>query len=80
MNSHTLTEFFMWCSIINGAFLFFVAFWCMFTPNLMYRLQTKWFSIPQETFNVVIYSFLGVFKIMFLIFNLVPFLVLLIIQ
>jgi hypothetical protein len=38
-----------------------------------------WFPIPRETFNVLIYGFLGLFKIFFLTFNLVPYLALLII-
>jgi hypothetical protein len=46
---------------------------------LVYRMQSKWFPISRETFNVVIYSFLGLFKIVFLVFNLVPYVVLLIV-
>jgi hypothetical protein len=42
-------------------------------------MQCKWFPIPRETFNVVIYSFLGVFKIFWLVFNVVPYVVLLIV-
>ncbi|MCZ6445193.1 MAG: hypothetical protein O7F17_00165 [Planctomycetota bacterium] len=45
----------------------------------MYRTQSKWFPIPRETFNVVIYSFLGLFKIVFLVFNVVPYVALLIV-
>ncbi len=51
----------------------------MFAPDLLYRMQSKWFPISRETFNVVIYSFLGLFKIVFLVFSLVPYLALLII-
>lgn len=47
-------------------------------PDLMYRTQSKFFPISRETFNVAIYSFLGLFKIFFLLFNLVPYLALLI--
>ncbi len=35
--------------------------------------------IPRETFNVVIYSFLGFFKIVYLVFVVVPFVALLIV-
>jgi hypothetical protein len=73
-----LTRFFMWCTIINGSLLFFWTIICILTPNLVYRTQNKWFPIARETFNVVIYSFLGVFKIVFLIFNVVPYVALLI--
>lgn len=80
MDIQTLTNFFMWCSIINGALLSFWTIICIFAPDLMYRTQNKWFPMPRETFNVVIYSFIGLFKIFFLIFNVVPFVALLIVR
>jgi hypothetical protein len=48
-------------------------------PDLVYRTQNKWFPIPRETFNVIYYSFLGLFKIAFLVFNVVPYVALLIV-
>jgi len=48
-------------------------------PDLVYRKQSRWFPIPRETFNVVIYSFLGLFKIVFLVFSVVPYVALLIV-
>ena len=79
MDIQTLTKFFMWCTIINGALLAFWATMCIWAPDLVYRTQNKWFPLPRETFNVVIYSFLGLFKIFFLVFNLVPYVALLIV-
>ena len=79
MDIQTLTSFFMWCTIINAAlFTLWAVMWLML-PDLVYRTQIKWFPIPRETFNVVFYSFLGLFKIFFLIFNVVPYVSLLII-
>lgn len=78
MDIQTLTIFFKWCTIINGGILILWAVFMMFAPNIVYRTQSIWFPIPRETFNVVIYSFLGVFKIFFLMFNVVPFIALLI--
>ena len=79
MDIQTLTRFFMWCTIMNGALLIFWTTMCLLAPDLVYRLQSKWFPIPREIFNVVMYSFLGLFKIFFLVFNLVPYATLLII-
>lgn len=79
MDIQTLTAFFMWCMIINGALLVLWTTMCIFAPDLVYRTQCKWFPIPRETFNVVMYSFLGLFKIVFLVFNVVPYAVLLIV-
>ena len=79
MDIQTLIRFFMWCTIINGALLVFWTTMCILTPDLVYRTQSKWFPSPRETFNVVIYSFLGLFKIVFLVFNVVPYVALLIV-
>lgn len=78
MDIQTVTTFFMWCTIMNGTLLFLWTTMLILAPNLVYRTQSKWFPISQETFNVVIYSFLGLFKIIFLFFNVVPYVALLI--
>jgi hypothetical protein len=79
MDIQTLTQFFMWCTIINGGILALWTVFCMFAPNLVYRTQNRWFPIPRETFDILIYSFLGLFKIFFLVFNVVPYVALVII-
>lgn len=80
MDIQTLTKFFMWCTIINGGLLGLWTVALMIAPSLVYRTQRKWFPLPQEkTFSVVMYGFLGIFKILFLIFNVVPYLALLIV-
>lgn len=79
MDIQTLTTIFMWCTIINGGILILWTVFSGFAPDLVYRTQSKLFPIPRETFNVVIYSFLGLFKIFFLVFNVVPYVALLIV-
>ncbi len=79
MDIQTLTTFFMWGTIINGGIFVLWTVLSMFAPNFIYRTQSKWVPIPRETYNVVISSFLGLFKIVFLVFNVVPYVVLLII-
>ena len=76
MDIQALTDFFMWCSIINGGLLTLWIMFCCLTPDLVYRTQRLWFPIPRESFDVLIYAFLGLLKIVFLFFNLVPFLAL----
>ena len=80
MDIQTLTRFFMWCTIINGAMLVYWSIMTIITPDWIYRLQSKWFPISRETVNVAIYAFLGLFKILFIIFNHVPYIALLIVK
>ena len=79
MNIQFFTDFFMWCTIINGSILILWTAFFMFAPDLVYRTQKGWFSFSRENFNIIMYVFLGFFKVVFLVFNLVPFLSLLII-
>lgn len=79
MDIQTLTTFFMGCTVIDGALLVLWTVMFLFAPDLVYRTQKRWFPIPRETFDVVMYCFLGLFKILFLVFNLVPYLALLIV-
>lgn len=79
MDIQTLTDFFMWCTIINGSLLVLWTVMCISAPVLVYRTQDKWFPIPRKTFTVVMYSFLGLFKIVFLVFNVAPYVSLLIV-
>jgi len=79
MDLETLTSFFMWCTIFDGGLLFFWTLCFLLMPNLVYQSQKRWFPLPRETFDVVICVFLGVFKLLFLVFNVVPYLALLMI-
>ena len=69
-----MQDFFMWCSIINGSILVLSFLMCAFAGDWIYRMQSKFFPISREAFNVVIYCFIGLYKIFFIVFNLVPFL------
>ena len=73
MDIQALTKFFMWCTIINGALFGYSVILFIVAPDFVYRFQNKLFPTPREKFNVVYYSFIGLYKILFLIFNLVPY-------
>ncbi len=77
MNMAEWTRFFMWCTLIDGGLLLLWTGAVLFCPDLVYRLQSRWFPISRESFTVVMYAFLGGFKMLFLVFNLVPWMALL---
>jgi len=79
MDIQILTSFFMWCTIINIGFLIFLALVYLLIPNVTYRLQSKFIPISRETFDIVFYSFIGIFKVLVLVFFVVPWIALLII-
>ncbi|MHC4544419.1 MAG: DUF6868 family protein [Planctomycetota bacterium] len=79
MDIQTLTTFFMWCTILNVALLVYWSLIYFCAGDWIYRRHSKWFSISRETFNVVIYSFMGLYKILIIVFILIPYIALLIV-
>jgi hypothetical protein len=79
MNIQTLTTFFMWCTILNAALLLLSSLICLCAGDWVYRIHNKWFSISRETFNVAIYSFIGLYKVLVFVFSLIPYIALLIV-
>ena len=79
MNIQLLKRFFLWCTIINVALLLLSTLICIYAPDWLYSMHGNWFSIPRETLNIIMYSYLGLFKIFIYIFNIVPLIALLII-
>jgi len=79
MDIRKLTTFFMWCTIINGALLVLGVIGYILVPDLGLGMQSTLFHVPRETVNVAIYLFLGLFKIVWLVFNVVPYVALLIV-
>ena len=79
MDIQTLTTFFMWCTIINMGLLILTSLVCIFLADFSYRMNNRFFSISRETFNIAFFSFIGFFKIFVIVFNLVPYIALLII-
>jgi len=76
MDITIVRAFFIWCTIINGALLILSSLICAFAGDWIYRTHSRWFSLSREAFNIAIYFFIGLYKIFFIVFNLVPYLAL----
>ena len=80
MDILALTEFFMWCTIINAVMMAAAVLVYMAIPDFVYRVHTRWFDISREHFDAIFYSIFAFYKVIFIFFNLVPWIVLLIIR
>ncbi len=71
-----LTEFFKYCTIINFAFLL-VSTIVMRTDSF-YSMHSKWglWQGSEEAHKQMVYSIMGNFKVLWTVFNLVPYIVL----
>lgn len=76
MDLETTRQFLMWCTIINVGLLAFWTLMLLAAPQLVYNTQRKWFPLSQDRFQLFMYGFLAMFKILVVIFNLVPFIAL----
>ncbi len=80
MDLVSVRNFLMWCTILNGCLLVFWTVLVLSVPDLVYATQRRWFPLSREAFGAFMYGFLGFFKLVFIVFNLVPFLAMLIIS
>lgn len=73
MSIYQIREMLMWCSIINAGLLIFSFVIVTAARKLVCRTHCKLFNITEQQFSGAIYSFIGVYKLLVFIFNIVPF-------
>lgn len=79
MTIELVRDVFLWCTIINYGVLLLWALVFMTAHDWMHRLHGRWFRLPIEQFDAIHYAGMAVYKIGIFIFNLVPFVALLIV-
>lgn len=81
MDRNSLIDFFMWGTVIGfGLMVFITLVWRAF-PELVIKSQKIFFpELNRDQINLVMYGFLGIFKIMVIVFFAIPYLILLIIS
>ena len=62
-----------WCSIINMGLLLWWFFAITVLHDWVYKIHSKWFKVSPETFDAIHYSGIAFFKIVVLVFNIVPY-------
>jgi len=78
MDLAILQTFLGWCTVIHMGLLLFSSLLLMVAKDWAYGIHSKLFSISRESFNTMIYGFLGVYKLLIFVFCLVPYIALLI--
>lgn len=76
----TLKEFFMWMTIINLILYLWSMVTCCTARSLIHRMHGKLFGLTPETIDAVIYGYFGLYKVVFVVFILAPWIALLIIS
>lgn len=76
MNIAQLTNFLLYCTLINYVILLIWFFAFTFTKSWMKKLHRQWFNLSDQNFDAIHYSAMAVYKIGILLLNLVPFIAL----
>ena len=80
MDISTLRKFFGWCTIINiGILIISIPLVAIF-GGLIYQILSSFYSIPSEAVNVAIYGWIGIHRALLIVFSLVPWISLMIIE
>lgn len=78
MTIELLRSFFGWMTLINLGLFTWTAVMCITARGLIQRMHGKMFGLSEEAINAFLYGYLGFYKIVFIAFNLVPWLALVI--
>ena len=76
MNLSELKSFFKWCTIINGVLLLISVVAVAIAPSAAVQIHSALFQIPTESVSQIMYALLGIYKILWLALNLVPYIAL----
>lgn len=76
MNIAQLTDFLLYCTLINYVILLIWFFAFTFAKSWMKKLHRQWFNLSDQNFDAIHYSAMAVYKIGILLLNFVPFIAL----
>jgi len=76
MTIEVLTQFFAWMTLINLVFFVITAVLSMLFKNVGTAMHARMFGLDADRVVEIWYSYLGTFKIAFIMLNLTPYLAL----
>ena len=79
MTIELLREILGWCAVINMGLLLWWFLFLVLAHDLVYRIHSRMFKIPEETFNAIHYAGMTFYKIVLFVFIIIPYFVLLIV-
>ena len=72
MATNEIKETLLWCTAIN--YLILIVWFGVFSiaHDWLYQLHVRWFKLTDDTFDILHYAGMSIYKIGVLLFNLVP--------
>ncbi len=62
-----------WSAVINFVLLFFFGFVLLLGKEMIYTIWSNFFTISFETFDILMISFISLWKIVVIVFLLIPY-------
>jgi hypothetical protein len=73
----TTRAFLMWCTIFSGGLLVLAFLIFAYAGSRLYRANTIWYLLGgRQGFKIAVYVYLALYSMLVLVFNLIPYLAL----
>ena len=76
LTKENIRKFLGWCSMINIGILIYWILAITLGNEFVFHIHTWWFDIPADRFDEIHYTMMGYFKLMVILFNVTPYLIL----
>ena len=73
MTLDQLVELFKWMTLINIGIMILSAILIGLLKDLIFKMHGTFFGIAKEHLATIMYGYLGVYKLLIIVFNLVPY-------
>jgi hypothetical protein len=80
MDIELVRKVLLWCTVINYGFLIFWVLLYMLARTWLHRLWGFWFRLTSEQFDALNFGGMMIYKLGIILFNLVPYVVLVIVR
>jgi hypothetical protein len=72
MDIQALQSFFMWCTILNVGMLVITFLFVTIGDDFLYWWTNKFFTVPRETFNTAVFCWISLYRLILIVFCIVP--------
>ena len=79
MDIATIREALLWSALINYGVLLWWFVWFVLAHDWLFGFHAKYFNFPVDRFDAIHYGAMAFYKLAIFVFNIVPFLALLIV-
>ncbi len=73
MSLQLIEQFLFWCGLINTGMLMISFIMILFMKRLIFKTHGKMFGLDEDFISKALYTYVGFYKILIFMFNIIPF-------